>query len=389
MSTITFFPFCSGRFRHALALTLFLTFGPDASPASAQASGQSWWQRIQFSGDFRSRYEGFYEKDKSTRNRVRLRLRVRLDTDINPDTHFQIQLASGDPGTPVSTNQTFTEYFLPKPFNLDRAVIHYNPSGAKALTLAVGKFTFPLERTQMVWDDDVNWEGGYQQVAWDAGERVGVKLIALQTAVNEVSAREDAFMLAGYGELTFGFGEHELLFSAANYGFGNVDQVAVATATGPLESINTNLIERDVSGRVIGFASDFNLVDVMGQVTIDTGRGGYPVRVLADWVRNTRAATDRDTGFWMEFEYGEARQTKSYSVGYTYGRIEQDSVLSPFVFSDMPGSGIDIHMPEISYLPLDGLSLDFTLHITRPLVARQGQPRNWLFRPHIAVVVRF
>ncbi|MEE2638768.1 MAG: putative porin [Acidobacteriota bacterium] len=135
---------------------------------STQSLAQTapWYERIQFGGDFRPRYEGFYQDGSETRHRSRFRLRLRIDSDVNDDTHLQIQIATGDPGTPVSTNQTFTSFLRPKPFNLDRANIRYNPKGASALTLTMGKFGPPMTRTQMVWDNDLNFEGGYERVAW-------------------------------------------------------------------------------------------------------------------------------------------------------------------------------------------------------------------------------
>ena len=105
---------------------------------------QAWYDRLRFSGDFRSRYEGFNREESESRHRGRLRLRFRLDTDINEDIRFQLQIASGEGGsvntTPVSTNQTFKGFFQPKPFNLDRAYFAYNPVAASAMTLGVGKF---------------------------------------------------------------------------------------------------------------------------------------------------------------------------------------------------------------------------------------------------------
>jgi hypothetical protein len=104
-----------------LLLILPLVLAPlDAAHAQTTTP---WYERIRFGGDFRSRYEGFYQDDAETRHRVRMRLRLRLDTDINEDVGLHLQLASGDPGTPVSTNQTFTAFFLPKSFSLDRAYL--------------------------------------------------------------------------------------------------------------------------------------------------------------------------------------------------------------------------------------------------------------------------
>ena len=365
-----------------------------ATPARGLAQREAseprpWYERIQFGGDFRSRYEGFYQEGGATRHRSRLRLRLRIDTDINDDTHLQIQIASGDPGTPVSTNQTFTGFFRPKPFNLDRAYITYNPSGARALTLAMGKYGFPMTRTQMVWDDDLNFEGGYEQVAWSATDTVDIKLVALQTAVNEVSDDEDSYMLGGYGEVGVALGNHRLHVSVADYGFGNVDQVAVARATGPLNSILTNQVERDANGNIVGFVSDFNMVDVIAQVEFDTGRENYPFRVLADFVRNTRAASDLDSGMWFEAEYGGSGVRRSYTLGYTYGRIEQDAALSTFVFSDMPGTNLQLHMINIAWVPLSNLTLDLTIHISKRLEVGPGDLDTWLTRPHLAAVVRF
>ena len=355
-------------------------------PATGLAQAVApWYERIQFGGDFRTRYEGFYQDGRDTRHRSRFRLRLRIDTDVNDDTHLQIQIASGDPGTPVSTNQTLTDFFRPKPFNLDRANIRFNPSGASALTLAMGKFGSPMTRTQMVWDDDLNFEGGYERVRWSASDTVDVTLLALQTAVNEVSRGEDSFMVGGYGEVGFSLGAHRVQLSVGDYGFGNVDQVAL----GPLNSLLTNAVDRDADGTVIGLVSGFNMVDTIIQTELDTGREDYPLRLLGEFLRNTRAAADRDTGLWFEAEYGGSGAAHSYTLGYTYGRIEQEAALSPYVFSDMPGTNLQLHMVNIAYVPLPNLTLDLTVHITKRLEVDPGALNTWLARPHVAAIVRF
>lgn len=371
------------------ALSLLLSSAVVAQ-AQATAPPPPWYERLRFSGDFRSRYEGFYEEDRETRNRVRLRLRLRVDTNINDDTRLQLQVASGDPGTPVSTNQTFTEFFLPKPFNLDRAFMVYNPKAASAITLGLGKFPIPQTYTQMIFDDDLNFEGGWEQVSWKPSDGVGIKLVALQTAVNELSSSADSHMLAGYGEVTAEVGAHNLHVSAANYKWSNADQIAVASAGGPLESILTNSVVRNPRGNVIGYASRFNVIDVIAEGTFETGKPGYPVRLLGELSRNTQAVNDRDSGLWVEAEYGRPGGRRTWGATYTYGRIEQDVTPSAFVFSDMPGTNLRLHMIETSYVPLPGLSLDVTLHLTKRLfLERVTGPNRWLSRLHLAAVVRF
>ena len=347
-----------------------------------------WYERLRFSGDFRSRYEGFYRKESTTRNRTRLRLRLRLDVDVNDDIEFHLQTASGDPNNPVSTNQTFTGFFTPKAFNLDRAVIDYNPRAASALTLGLGKYGLPQTRTQMVFDDDLNVEGGFEQVAWNVTDGVDLTVVGLQTSVAEASRDADSAMFAGYGEVGFALGEHRIQVSVANYGWKNVDPIARAVA-GPDVSANlTNELVRDEEGDVFGFASRFNVVDVITEATLQTGKG--PLRLLAEYALNTRAANERDSGFWAEAEYGSAREVRAWAAGYTYGWIQQDVTLSPFIFSDIPGTNLQMHMTSTSWMLLPGLTFDTTLHFSKRLyLADTAVSNDWLTRVHLAAVIRF
>jgi hypothetical protein len=366
------------------------SYAQDAPAPAQPAAPAPWYQRLRFGGDFRSRYEGFYEDGEPTRNRVRLRLRLRIDADINEDAQFHLQVASGDPGTPVSTNQTFTEFFLPKPFNLDRAYILYAPKAAPAITLGIGKFPTPFAYTQMTFDDDLNYEGGWQELGFEPREGLDVSIGALQTAISERTAAVDTYMVAGAGEVALTRGRRRFSVSLANYLYGNPDAIAVASVRGPLESILTNELVRDAADNVIGYASEFNVVDIVAEATFRTSRPDYPFRFLADFARNTRAANDRNTGVWLEAEYGAPRRSHTWGATYTVARVEQDMAPSAFVFSDMPGTNLRLHMLETYFVPKEGLSLDTTLHFTKPLFIAPGRaPRGWLTRLHLAAVVRF
>lgn len=371
-----------------LVFALLLAWAPAMAHAQT-SSPAAWYERFRFGGDFRARYEGFYQTDAETRHRERLRLRLRVDAEVNDDVHLQFQVASGDTGTPVSTNQTFTSFFQPKPFNLDRAFIAYNSAAAPALTLGMGRFGPPMTVTQLTFDNDLNFEGGWEQVSWELREGVALNLVALQTAVNEVSRSDDAYMLAGYGEVSIALGQHSLQFSAANYAWGNEDQIAVASDGGPLRPILTNDVRRGPDGNVIGYTSEFNVVDVIAEATIRTARAGYPLRLLVNIAHNTRAASDRSNGLWIEADYGSPGPTATWGAGYTYGWVEQDVTPSSFVFSDMPGTNLRLHMLETSYVVKTGLSLDATLHLTKRLVVQPNDPNDLLARLHLAAVVRF
>ena len=362
----------------------------NADDESAQQSTTATWpDKLSLSGDFRSRYEGFYKTSRPTRNRTRLRLRLRLDSEINDDTRLQLQVASGDPGTPASTNQTFKGFFQPKPLNLDRAFVAYNPRAAEAITLGIGKFPTPVMRTQMTFDDDLNFEGGWEQFSWKPQKNVAIDLVALQTAVNEVSRGADAYMLGGYGAASFTFGSNSLQLSAANYMWRNADQIVAAQASGELASILTNRVIRNDAGIATNFASEFNVVDIIAEATLNTPNPDYPLRLLIDYAVNTKATTDRK-GFWIEAGYGDPGPVGSWGATYTSGWIEQDVTPSAFVFSDMPGTNIRLNMIETSYVVKAGVSLDVTLHLTKKLVVAQNDTSNHLLtRLHVATVIRF
>ena len=385
--------FCAWHYLfRAVLVAILCVSGLSTVRAQSQDSDDpsAWYDRLRLGGDFRSRYEGFYQTDRDTRHRTRLRLRLRLDADVNDDTRFQLRISSGDSGNPVSTNQTFTGFFTPKPFNLERAFVAYSPRAVSALTLGLGKYGLPLTRTQMIFDDDLNVEGGWEQVSWETQDGLGINLVAVQTAVNEVSRDKDSYMLGGYGELTIPIGEHSLQFSVADYGWGNADQIAVGIDGGNLNSNLTNRLARDSTGAIVGFASEFNVVDIIAEASIETGHSGYPLRLLVDIARNTRAVTSRDSGFWLEAAYGAPDAPGTWGTTYTYGWIEQDVTPSAFVFSDIPGTNLRLHMFEASYVPAPHLSLDVTLHLTRRLYLEQpDQPNDWLSRLHTAVVISF
>lgn len=352
-----------------------------------EAKPVPWWERIRFGGDFRIRYEGYFQDDVETRHRTRFRLRLRMDAPVNDDLRVNVQLVSGDPSNPVSANQTFTSFFTLKPISIDRATLTYNPKAAPALTMGAGKFGSPQMRTQLLFDDELNVEGGWQQVAWSPVEKVRVRVGGLQTVLNEVSSGEDSFMLGVFGDVEAPVGAHMLRVAVADYAYANPDPIAVASATGALASVLTNAVRRSPEGAVVGFQSGFNVVDTIAEATLRVG--GQSLRLLGEFAINTRAMSDRDNGAWIEAEYGDATDRGSWSALYTYGWLEQDVTPSAFMFSDVPGTNLRMHVVEASVVPLSGVNLDAVVHFTNRLVPVQPAVNPWLTRIHLVARVRF
>lgn len=356
-------------------------------PQPASSGGKPWWERIAFFGDLRARYESFYQEHLQTRQRERIRLRLGLRTTISDEFEVGMRVATGNPKEPVTPNQSLDEFFSRKPLFLDQASLTYRPKYAKALTLSTGKFAYPVLRTQMIWDDDLNWEGAYEQVT-TSGD-VTVRVTAVQAPIREVASGPDTALLAEQALVSFKKGRHQFQIGASSYAFRNVDRIALGLASGDLVGQNWNQLQFDGSGKVIGFRSDFRLVDVIGQAVLATPRADYPVSVVGNWVANTGAADDEDTGLWLDVRYGRAATPNSFMLGYTFARIERDAVVSVFAFSDMPSSNVRANLVSFSYAPVARVNLDFTGYFTTQLRIRSGESNRLLTRLQMDARVSF
>jgi hypothetical protein len=366
-----------------LLLNPAIALAQSAQPAGQEPAQKPWWERITFFGDLRARYEGFFLEDVETRHRQRFRFRFGLRTNITDQVLLGFRVASGEATEISSTNQTFTNFYSRKPINIDQIFVAWSPKPVKGLTLGFGKFGYPVTRTQLVWDDDINWEGSYEQYARPLGEKTSLRLAAAQTPLNEVPGGDDAFMFAEQVQAGMSIGKHQVQASLASYAFQQIDQLAVALSRADVIAVFTNAPTRGSDGAIDGFLSDFHVLDLIGQATLATGRAQYPVNVLAEWAYNTRAATDEDTAFWIVGGIGRAAAPQTASVSYTYTRIERDAVISAFRFSDMPGTNIIGQMLAASYMPANRINLDVAFIFTKALEAPAVLPNSTLTRVQI------
>ncbi len=92
-------------------------------------------------------------------NRERYRLRARLGVlgHISEQWSAGLRLATGSATDRVSTNQTLGQDWNKYSVFVDRAYIRYDP--AEWLSLSGGRIANPWFSTDLVWDDDLNFEG--------------------------------------------------------------------------------------------------------------------------------------------------------------------------------------------------------------------------------------
>jgi len=352
------------------------TFAQSAAPA---APPTPWWQRVTFFGDMRVRQDNLYVTDAASRHQGRIRLRFGARAPINDDLSFTIRFSTGDPKAPATPNQTLGEFLSRKPFYMDQVALVYAPRWAPALTVGAGKYAYPVLRTQLVWDDDLNWEGAFERVTIPAGA-ARLTLTAAQSPLTEAPGGPDAVLFAQQGLLVTRVGGHEIQAGVSGYVFKEVDAVARALASGDLKSHNSNALRLDETGAVVGFESGFRLIDAIGQVTLATGRPAYPLSVIVDWVVNTRAPSDRNKGVWVEAYYGRVAAPRTYRVGYRFMRIEREAALTAYNHSELAGSNMLGNGVSFAYQPLPKLTLEVIGLFSRAIDVAPGRPNPRVMR---------
>lgn len=155
---------------------------PDALP--------EWTQRIKINGDIRLRaqddlfgannpaygtafvdfsevnanggFGGAFLNTDEDRLRGRVRARLGIDGKATNNIKAGLRVSTGNTDDPVSTNQTMGDSFTKSGVVLDRSYLQYdgtNTDNYPYLTLWGGRMPNPWLSTDLVWDDDLSFEG--------------------------------------------------------------------------------------------------------------------------------------------------------------------------------------------------------------------------------------
>lgn len=91
------------------------------------------------------------------RDRYRLRARLGILAKVSDDWSAGVRLATGNTTDRVSTNQTMGQDFNKYQLMVDRAYLKYDP--LEWLSATGGRIPNPWFSTDLVWDEDLNFEG--------------------------------------------------------------------------------------------------------------------------------------------------------------------------------------------------------------------------------------
>ncbi|MDA8257847.1 MAG: putative porin [Betaproteobacteria bacterium] len=350
-----------------------------------------WLDRLKWEGDIRLRYQGdlFSESNApetvfqaigqnvsntlEDRHRERVRLRLGLNANVAGGVDAGVRITTGNTSDPVSTNQTLGNYDNKYTLVLDRAFLKLRP--IDDLTLWGGRIPNPFFSTDLVWDDDLNFEGAAVSFAPGAQEPLRVfkpfvtaGVFPLQEIEEKAGvAVRDKWLYAAQGGLEWApTTRARFKLGAGYYQYRNVAGVPNPTPTttglydlsAPQYRQKGNslfVVDSDANNNgtqndpVYGLAPDFRIVNL---TLVADFAEFFPVHIIGtfDWARNvgydreeilTRTGQDikpETDGYQVKltvghpkFNYIDDHEWQAF-VGYRY--LERDAVLDAFTDSD-------------------------------------------------------
>jgi hypothetical protein len=305
------------------AISLIATLLMTCAPLCAEDS--SWTDEIDFSGDFRLRYEGIDEDFEVERNRMRFRGRFGLTATVSDDINFVLRLATGG-DNPVSTNQSFDGGFSTKDIGVDLAYVDWKI--LDNLSLFAGKMKNPLFRAggvPLIWDSDLTPEG--IALKYSVGPFFGT---VGGFSVEERSGSDDSLLTVVQGGIKFPIGDNnELTMGAGYFAYTNtIGNKAFHNGNAKGNTLDINDL----------YVFEYQNTELFAQ--IDTKIANRPLQLFAHFAKNSEASRE-DTAFAYGAKIGLSKDKGQVQFIWIYQDIEADSVIGTFNDSDYGGGGSD------------------------------------------------
>ncbi len=325
----------------------------------------------------------------TTHNRARERLRARagVDVDIDDGVSAEVRIATGNDGSPVSANQTFGQNgpFTKYSVWLDRAFVKAAP--ADWLTVYAGRMPNPFWTTDMIYYEDLGFDGFAAYVTprigrhWRGFATAGAFPVfntALNfgsTSVNSSYASRDAWLLAVQGGVEWAATKTiSTKLAAAYFDFSNISGKisSPCTITFSSDTCNTdntrtlfpgngntmipirNILSapNNTNPQYFGLASPFHILDFHHQVSFDNFK---PINIAIDTEFAVNIGFDRQRAIalgvnnfgasapepgnkagMIRVSVGNPAIVKrwDWNVSLAYKYIESDSVLASLNDSD-------------------------------------------------------
>jgi Putative porin len=318
-----------------------------------------------FSGDFRVRYEETTKQQPGAvpgildpRHRGVIRFRAGLTKKINKEMDFGVRLSSGARGDPNTTDITLGDFGDKIEVSLDRVYLSWT---AHNVALSAGRIINPLVRTELVWDDDINFPGFSASYTVPKTKRFVPKFTAVYSIVDEQSTSPDSYMLGGQGQLRIQpNGIWNLTVAGGYYDY---------TIKSLTRADSGDILSNHVNAARTAYISDFNLLNATAIADYRALGPRWPLRFSADFVRNlgTRGlAEGEDEGKWFEGMIGRLSTKNDTRYRYGWARLETDAVIAAFTNDNTTfATNYDQHTFIAEYAASSNVSFNATWYLYR------------------------
>lgn len=320
------------------------------------------------------------------RERFRVRARLGMQARISETWSGGVRLSSGSTTDRVSTNQTLGQDFNKYSLLVDRAFIKYDPS--EWLSVTGGRIPNPWFSTDLVWDEDLNFEGIAATIKPSfANNTIKPFLTVGVFPIKEENppASKGRWMYGIQGGTQWNLSSRtRFKVGMAAYSFKNFEGrvesnnslwdpgtgfVPFAANYGQYE-YSSNLRQKgnslfvtnaglDVGATTYyGLASAFRPINLTASVDL---AHFDPVHVIltGDWVRNTafnrgeilartqgrvNLTDGSNTGYQYKLTLGmpQVKDTRDWQISASYRYLGSDAVVDAFTDSDFGGGGTNL-----------------------------------------------
>ncbi len=396
--------------------TTTVAAAPSATPSAAPQDAEAVAKRVEaiekrlgnlkYTGDISMRYEGFYNQgfdaiaDQGPRNRFRARVRLGLTGEIAKNFDWGLRVTSGSFDNPVSTQQSFTDFYDRKPIALDRAYLHFDSKTKGAnLELVAGKFEAPWKRTEVTFDEDVQPEGFAETVAIGTGKATPlrtIKLTAWQLPFRERSIGADAVILGGQILTDWKFSDNwAATVSGAFHDFEQVDVIPPATNVSPtlvnagFDYGTTNATVLNPVTGLLEYRSEYRVIDAIAELRYAGFGSRWPLVLRGDFIHNTSAYNKERDGGTVEALLGRRSEKGDVAFDYLFWKVERDAFPSVFQESEVTIQTNSLtHAIRARYLVEKQVELAVRYFATRRLNTLSPENR-WLQHLQLDVQYRF
>lgn len=342
-----------------------------------------WVDRLKWEGDIRLRYQASRFPEGNAPEQVfnsfgqnisnttqdnqafRMRARLGLNAKITPAISGGVQLTTGNTNNPVSTTQTLGQYENKYSLVLDRAFLKiHSDETLPWLSASAGRIPNPWFSTDLVWNDNLNFEGAALHVDPNAQTSrqlrpfVTLGAFALQSIEqsSSVSARNKWLFGAQTGVEWIKDTNSRAKIGLAYYDYRNIHGVPSTTYPGEFDQTAPGFRQKgntlfDINpyapSAVWGLAADYHLLNLTAMADLNVYD---PVHVMltGDYVKNigfnrseilARTGLDvepQTVGYMARVAVGMPTMLlkNDWQVFLAYRHLEADAVLDAFTDSD-------------------------------------------------------